>query len=340
MSDLPHAPWRAAVDAGAAIDVTLRPSDAFEQTGSGLLVVEVDGRRHDFDGEWASQADVKRVLRNSSARDEGRMPRLVVAPILSPRTASVLRDRGISFIDLAGNAFVRFDGVRVRASTTRPAAPELRALIAETDPAPSNLFTPARAQVVLVLVQWPELLRAPTREVAARAGVSGGMAHGTVKMLEERGYIRRARREPWLEADQWDNLDDLVDAWALAFPTGLWRRVHLRDYRSQLDSWAGESDPAISVGGEYVVAADVEPASVTLYVTTRGLGPATMARHRVMAAVEGEADTFVCRRFWTAPQSEADPRRVPWLLTYAELLDRGDARLAEAAGCLRRRAHR
>ncbi|TAK84762.1 MAG: hypothetical protein EPO20_13030 [Betaproteobacteria bacterium] len=96
---------------------------------------------------------------------------MIAAGYVPPALAETLRERGIAFVDLAGNAWLHQPGVMLQVAGRRPQ----RAARAER---PARVFHPGGLRVVFALLCRPQLVDAPVREIAAAAGVAHEQASG------------------------------------------------------------------------------------------------------------------------------------------------------------------
>ena len=315
----------------AAYDITLR-----------VEALAGDASHHDLAGELRrerSRSDVvvrikhTQGLADLAIQDQGvRAPLLVAADHVSTRTADALRNAGINYVDASGNAWIRFGDVlidvrgRKRRAREETDWPRYWPPTHNTD----NLFSAGRSQVVCALLAWPTLWDAPTREIAHCAGVSVGLAHGTL------GLLRDARYDP----DDIVGVRRLLDLWAASFPTGLARRIHLADFRGDVERLTADQETYL--GGESAVPDLIRPTTLTVYV--RDLQPQLVLANRWRT--DGLPNITVRSVFWHAPaghdqgdaqgehESEA---KAPWPLIYADLFTSEDPRLRTAAEDWRQR---
>jgi len=130
----------------------------------------------------------------------GQSPRnypLVAAPYIGPEGQRLCREAGVGYVDLTGNAFLRFDGVLVdRRSSERP--PRAKARL-------RRLFSPKSSRVARILLDHPNQEWTLAR-LASEASISVRTVHLVINALEEkdfldkrRGAIRLAKPGPLLD---------------------------------------------------------------------------------------------------------------------------------------------
>lgn len=260
-------------------------------------------------------------------------PLLVVGDRVSERSANSFREAGIQYVDAAGNAYLEFGDVLIDIRGRRAAVPARS--IAMTAEKSTNLFSPRRAQVIFALLAWPELESSGVRDIASAAGVSPGLAHDTLELLERGRYLdgghpRRLRRQ-----------GSLFDYWTAAYPSGLGASLALAQFAGGVDDLRPVSAQPLFLSGESAVPDLIRPASLTIYVDE--LDPRLPVANRWRA--DGTPNIFVRKRFWSPPADEhkllsgplRGPERAPWQLIYADLMAAGESRQAEAAQELRNR---
>jgi hypothetical protein len=252
---------------------------------------------------------------------------LLLGPHVSSRGAAVLREAGIHHIDAAGNAWLRLPGVVV---DIRGRSPERSTGPRGSDATQSNLFSSRRAQVAFALISWPDLVTAPIRRIATAAHVSVGLAHETMGLLEQEGYV-----QTWPER-RLDRVPELIDRWVAAFPLGLGAPGRTRAYQAEsMDVQPAESG-GVRLSGE---AAAPGLRGSTAVVYTEDPAPRLALRNRWRS--DREPNVFVREMFWSEPEpTGADcsggVRDAPPLLVFADLMASGDSRQRGAAADMRK----
>ncbi len=123
------------------------------------------------------------------------------APYITESTRQLCKEAGVGYIDLAGNVYLRFDGVLVDRTTPVAIRMERKAL--------RSLSTPGASRVVRVLLANPKGAF-PVTELARRSGVSPAEAYKVANMLEVKGFVvRDAERRVSVSKP-----GDLLDAWS------------------------------------------------------------------------------------------------------------------------------
>ena len=256
-------------------------------------------------------------------------PLLVVADYISVRTTDALRKAGVNYADASGNTWLRFGDVLIDVrGRKRRVRDDMEWPQQWPTKQTGNLFSAGRSQVVCALLAWPELWTAPTRELARSAGVSVGLAHDALNLLRDARY----------DVEDAVGRRRLLDLWAAAFLTGLARRIHLGDFRGDIDQlWRDEQE--VYVGGESAVPDLIRPTTLTVYV--RELQPQFVLANRWRT--DRLPNITVRSVFWRDPQDRRGEQQMdgkslaPWPLVYADLFSSEDPRLRSAADAWRAR---
>jgi hypothetical protein len=265
-------------------------------------------------------------------------PLLVVGPRLHPSSAETLRASGLWYIDGAGNAYLRHQGgllIDVRGRRSAASAQPGNLSDGLHGDGPRNPFTPKRAQVVCVLLDTPQLVDAPLREVAECAGVSVGMAKETMDTLRTTGFLEHLGSRRRLV-----RTDELLDLWAAAYPGGLGRANKLLIAGGDIHAWSIPDGLAVAVSGEQAVPDDIRnPESLVLYVDTPEPGlPADLLIHNRWHR-DPHGGIVIRKLFWRNLPDQR-PRLAPAVLIYTDLLASREPRQLEVAHHMRRQDDR
>jgi hypothetical protein len=150
-------------------------------------------------GEPRYLAQAITSLTLATRKDPGLYP-VVVAPYISPEGQRLCRDAGVGYLDLTGNAFLRFDGTLVDRASAEP-PPRAKARL-------RRLFAPRSSRIVRVLLEQPAAEWTLAR-LAEEAAISLRTAHLVVNALEEKAFVEKRRGAITLEKP-----GDLLDLWA------------------------------------------------------------------------------------------------------------------------------
>jgi hypothetical protein len=254
-------------------------------------------------------------------RDE--LPRLLVADYVNPRLAERLRGGEMSFVDAAGNAYLRHDGLFVWVTGQKD---NLRL---EAERERLRAFQPSGLKLIFALLCRPELAETDYRTLAETVGVALGTVQRVMRDLIKEGYVLRLGRfrRRLVEPKR------LLDAWVPAYARDLrprlllgrfetrdmnwWRRIDLRPYGGL---WGGE--PAAARLTKFI-----KPGSLTIYAERI---PARLVAEKHLR--KNETGRIGFRKiFWRFDTDEETKGIVPPILVYADLLALADPRTHETA---------
>lgn len=125
-----------------------------------------------------------------------------VAPYVSERGREICKSLGIGFVDLLGNAYLKFGSVFIERFAKEAPKREQRML--------KSIFAPKATRVIRKMLAIPEK-RWTLQPLADTADVSLAQAFKVVKKLESQNFATREKRKIRLV-----NLGELLDLWAQA----------------------------------------------------------------------------------------------------------------------------
>jgi hypothetical protein len=277
------------------------------------------------------QIEARRALRPATLgpvllRLQGlRPPALLLTDYVTPQMATLLRDAGVAFADTVGNAYLEFGGNILYVTGNAPEQKPRHEKVVRA-------FQATGLRVVFALLCAPEVIKRPTRELAAMLAVANGTVGRVIDDLAHLGFVtttgKRNRRL--------HNLKELLERWVMMYPVHLRPTLLRRRLTTDQPNWWKKEkfDPLhVVLGGE--PAADrltqyLKPGTVTLYARgePRPLNE-IVARHNLRTDPAGEVE--VLEAFWPAEIAGEKPGLAPTPLIYADLLATGDTRRIETA---------
>lgn len=277
---------------------------------------------------WAEcKAQVDRVATLHAAQEQMRgFPGqgILIAPHLTPDLAMRCREMGLAFLDAAGNAYLKQEGLHIQVVGQRPDKTLFRT------GKPMRAFDRTGLRVVFALLADTDLLQAPYRNIAKAAGVALGTVGWILTNLRENGFLV----EDGQGNRRWIDRNRAVQAWVTNYPLRLRERLRPRRFTAKEPDWWRNATPEIDGGcwGGEVAAAKLEgdlvPKTVTLYLPEER--NAFLAKYRLKADPQGLIE--VLDTFWDLPPVGRMPAGIaPPLLVYADLQGIGDPRTLEQA---------
>lgn len=284
--------------------------------------------------KWAQHANLGALIHQVKKLP---VEAILAADYVNHQMAGKLRQEGVQFIDGAGNAYLNQPPVYVYVTGNRPN--ELR--VTPTKEGAKRAFEPKGLMVIYAFLVHPELLNAPYREIAERAGVAVGTVGWVLNGLKAGDFIRDRGGK---QDRRLFNLRKLLDRWVEAYPEKLkpkqlvgefvaddpywWQKIDIREYDGL---WGGEIAGALYT--DYL-----KPKVATVYLPEHAR--ARLLRDaRLRKATEWTSDgagtVLIYRPFWPGPtdKNAAEFRNglVHPILAYADLVATGDTRNLEVA---------
>jgi len=253
-------------------------------------------------------------------------PLLVVAEQIYPGMKKLLRENNIGYIDGAGNIYLQAGGQLIWI--------EGQKLLKKKEPATNRAFTRAGLQAVFYLLQHPEAINDPYRQLADNTGTALGNIRHIFDGLETAGYILPVDKKQV----QLIKRKVLQDRWIEGYRETLKPALHLGNFRLKDPNLFYDRDRLIGKmegvvwGGEpaaEILTQHLQPGVLTLY--TPMAANAIMREWKLIPDPKGNIRIY--RKFWK--ETEWDNQHIaPPLLVYADLLVTGDPRNLETAALL------
>lgn len=259
---------------------------------------------------------------------------LLVADYINPNMAKKLREAGIQYIDVEGNAYLNQPPVFVCIKGNKP---EARTGARKKT---GKAFQPAGMKVVCAFLIDRELINAPYRKIADQAKVALGTVGEVIHDLLGQGIlfesIDGAER-------QMTDYDQLLDKWVEAYPTMLvnkyrlgtfttdnpnwWREIQLDEFQAV---WGGEM-----AAGEYTDYLNAKDAVV--YISKARMNDFLKYAQLRKALPDKKVDFKIdlVEPFWVAGSETVGRGLAHPLIVYADLVTTGDPRNLDTAKRLR-----
>jgi hypothetical protein len=247
---------------------------------------------------------------------------LMVTEYVTPPIADLLKELNIFFMDTAGNAYINEPPLYVFIKGNKPR-------LTPNAKTQKLLFKPSGLRVVFTLLNNPEIINNPYRDIAKEADVALGTIGWLIRDLKEMGFcidIGRHKRKLV-------NVKNLFKRWVEAYPEQLrpklirekfetidlnwWKEINIKAYGAR---WGGEVAAAHLT--DYL-----KPARATIY-TNEPIGELVL-KNRLRKEEQGNVE--ILTPFWNFKYDLATQDIVPPILVYADLMATGDQRNIEAA---------
>ena len=254
----------------------------------------------------------------SQIRTTTGMPVLFIIGYAPTSVLNTLIENGISFIDYAGNCWIRQDRLLLSVSGNKNTY---------RDDTKTKTLSDAAVRLIFHFLADDNLIGQGYRTISARTGYSLGTIKNTIEELNNSHYI--------LNTDKGRKLvkkDELLEMWATAYnqvsrPKLVLRRMKFRsdDFRRDWKNmklpqgmvWGGDCGANLTDG--YLV-----PGSFDIYTSL----PSTQIMTTGMVLPDDNGEITLYQKFW---EGESDLIVAPKIIVYADLLNGGDSRQIEAA---------
>lgn len=250
---------------------------------------------------------------------------LLITEYITPPIAELLNKLDIFFIDTAGNAYINEPPLYVFIKGNRP-QPGLKA-----EPQ-KRLFKPGGLRIVFALLNKPEMVNKPYRDIAQTADVALGTVGWAFRDLKEMGFfmeIGRGNRKLL-------NLENLFKRWVEAYPEQLRPKLFRERFEADNRNWWKEvqiEDFGACWGGEVAAAKltrYLKPEKIIIY-TNEPFGKLVL-KNKLRKANHGDIEILTL--FWNFDYEFANQGIAPPILVYADLMATGNNRNIEAAGMI------
>lgn len=248
---------------------------------------------------------------------------VVILDQVTVEMAEELRNKGIQFIDTAGNCYINQTPIYVFIKGNK------RKHITKA-PAVNRVFKQTGLRVLYALLCNPEMVNETYRTIAAKTGVALGMVNWVFKDLNELGFLLetgtgRARKIRLL------NKEKLLERWITAYAEQLRPKLILGRYRGA-DGWwqTAQLKPEQALWGGELAAAKLtdylKPQEITIYLD-KDNPAAVLIPNRLKKDPAGDVELVA--RFWQPETVAPHEDTVHPLLVYADLMATGNQRNIE-----------
>jgi len=295
-----------------------QPVNAKDNGLDGKLTLVLDKQKFTFDVE------VKRELRQYHferllTQANNNRPLMVIADQIFPTLKQRLKDEGIAYIDGAGNIYLRREGQVIWIEGQKAPVGQIHTR--------NRIFTKAGLKVIHALLEWPEAINRPYREIASLANVALGTVNVVMAGLKDNGYLLQLNEKTIALKKK----KELLEKWIEGYRTILKPAMLLGTYYAREGNWRTMELPNGAVwGGE--PAADkltnyLDPEVLTIYTA----GTKNELTKKMLLAPKIDGNVTVYQMFWNPVLNEKTPEIAPYLVVYADLLITDEPRCVETA---------
>ncbi len=302
------------------------------------IPIEIDSSRQNYDALLNIRneqfiVEAKSAVRTSNQglvmsqleemKQNSKRPIILIAEYISKKATEELKQRSFNYIDIAGNAFIKYKDLIVFIEGQKKAKKEK---INQ-----SRAFQEAGLKILFHLLYKPEHLQDSYRKIAEKADVSIGSVSNVMTELEELNFLLKTNNKRVLK-----NTNKLLERWIVEFnavlrPRIVRKRMRFldRDFQNQ---WRNINthinDGNILWGGEpggAILTENLRPENFTLFTD---LDLSEVARSlKLVPSEDGEVE--ILQKFWK--NDLGNDKVAPAILIYADLINSGFGRNIETA---------
>ncbi|MCG6937721.1 MAG: hypothetical protein LJE83_06050 [Gammaproteobacteria bacterium] len=256
---------------------------------------------------WAPQKDINALITQIKSLSSNV---LLIADFVNPVMAEKFRRRSISFVDCAGNLFIKDNNSNYYVKGKKPSCLRARRVR-------GRAFNTAGLKLIYAIFNHPKLLHATYRDISKIVKIALGSIGPVIDDLHASGYILDDGQRRLV------NKKRLFERWVDGYLEKLRPQQILACYTSDNENWWKNARPAEfdgMWGGEVTVAKSTPfmmPETVTLYFSSD-------EKHRNFAdhydlKMDDNGEICVYKTFW--PQQTQTNAEISPMIMYADIVD-------------------
>ncbi|WP_299871806.1 type IV toxin-antitoxin system AbiEi family antitoxin [uncultured Cocleimonas sp.] len=292
--------------------------------------------------KWATQANYGAIInqvKNIAEPNHG----LLVADYINPKMGERLKEADIQFIDTVGNAYINQRPIYIYIKGNKPQ----KDITTDNKPKTGKAFQPTGMKIIFAFLRNKELINAPYREIADQAQVALGAVGWVIRDLIAQGYILEGINK---KQRKLADFALLLNRWVEDYPYKLkekykigvfttdnpywWETINLEKFDAQ---WGGEI--AAAKYNNYL-----NPKDAIVYINQENVKDLLQAARLKKPEPHERANIRIelVEPFWNKKITDTNyietteqANLAPPIITYADLIETGDARNLDTAKRLR-----
>ncbi len=244
---------------------------------------------------------------------------MIIADIINPTIRKLLKEKGVNYIDGAGNMFINEKGKYIHIEGNRNEMTEGLQM--------GRLFGIAGLKIIFALLNKEQLLNAPYRDIAEYTDTALGTVNYIINQLKINGYIIFINKETL----KLKNKKKLMERWIAGYEDRLKKTLFIDKYRFRYNNWREiqfkdknilwGGEPAAEILTDYII-----PQAYTLY--TKENNKDLILNYQLIPDENGNVEVY--KKFWNFTLDNLE-KTVPPLLVYTDLLNTNEPRNLETA---------
>lgn len=292
--------------------------------------------------KWATQANLGAIvnqINNLAEPNHG----LLVADYINPKMGERLKEADIQFIDTVGNAYINQRPIYIYIKGNKPQ----KGITTDQKLKTGKAFQPTGMKIIFAFLRNKELINAPYREIADQAQVALGTVGWVIRDLIAQGYILEGINK---KQRKLTDFVLLLNKWVEVYPYKLkekykigtfttddpywWETINLKKFDAQ---WGGEI--AAAKYTNYL-----NPKHAIVYINKENMKDLLQAARLKKPETHEKTNVQIdlIEPFWNKRIKDAknietteQADLAPPIITYADLIETGDARNLDTAKRLR-----
>ncbi|MCP4746743.1 MAG: hypothetical protein GY874_11480 [Desulfobacteraceae bacterium] len=281
--------------------------------------------------QWFFAVKAKKRMTRSTVAIEKTQPEILAQDYIlfteyvTPPIADLMKETDQFFMDTAGNGYINKPPLYIFIKGNK--LPESL----KTAPT-KRLFKPAGLKVVFALLNIPEMVNLPYRQIAKMTGVALGTVDWIFRDLKEMGFLIKTSKR----TRKMTNVLTLIKRWVEVYPDQLRPKIVIERFHVDQINWWKDvriMDYDACWGGEVAAAKltkQLKPEKITIYANETPMK--LVIEKKLRKATDGNVEILM--PFWKFNHNLTETGIVPQLLVYADLMATGDDRNIETAGII------
>jgi hypothetical protein len=256
---------------------------------------------------WAPQKDIDALVAQAKSLSA---KTILFADFINPVMAEKFRRRSISFVDCAGNLFIKDKSFNFFVKGKK-------ALNRRSGRVRGRAFNTAGLKLIFAIFNKPELLSATYRDISSEVNIALGSVGPVMDDLSASGYILDDGQRRLVSKNR------LFERWVDGYLEKLRPKQILSSYTATDINWWKTADPAEFEGvwgGEVVIAKSTPfmiPETVSLYFSSDKKAKEFSSDYGLMEDSEGDIGCY--KSFWSDQVSSSNA--ISPMVMYADIVD-------------------
>jgi hypothetical protein len=314
-------------DASIALEQLTGLNITIKSSGNELNgIIDINGFAFRIEAKNELRKENKGFLfaRLEELKTKTKRPTLIIARYITREVALELRDNDINYLDSGGNCFIKYQDLLLYIVGQKVHKKDKTNL--------AKAFQDAGIKIIFNLLNDPDTLQLPYRELAGLADVSTGSVSNVINELEEQNFILKTKLKRVLK-----NKTLLLKRWVIAYHDVFRPKLVKKQMRfikpDAVQNWKNlylDNEVGITLWGAEPAAAiltnKLVPEKYSIYTTQswqsigKGMG--------LVPDINGKIE--ILQVFWKQKKAE-NMQTTPSVLVYADLIGSGYSRNIETA---------